>query len=46
MIKIGIVDIHTSHPDSFTSYLHQGKRARVTAICDDGLVKKRRDEFS
>ncbi len=27
-VKVGIVDIHTSHPDSFASYLHKGNRAR------------------
>lgn len=45
MIKVGIVDVHTSHPASFISYLHKGNRARVVAVCDDGLVKKRRDDF-
>ena len=45
MIKVGIVDVHTSHPATFTSYLHKGDRARVMAVCDDGLVKKRRDGF-
>lgn len=45
MIKIGIVDIHTSHPASFADYLHKGNRARVVAVADDGLIKKRLDDF-
>lgn len=45
MIKVGIVDIHTSHPNTFAEYLHKGSRARVAAIADDGLIKKRLDDF-
>ncbi|MDD4557306.1 MAG: hypothetical protein PHX89_00005, partial [bacterium] len=37
MIKIGIINIDTSHPITFAEYLKKGKRARYTAIYNDGF---------
>jgi len=37
MIKIGAVNIDTSHPLAFSDYLIQGDRARYTAVYNDGF---------
>ncbi|MDD3805843.1 MAG: Gfo/Idh/MocA family oxidoreductase [bacterium] len=37
MIRIGIINIDTSHPITFAEYLKKGKRARYTAIYNDGF---------
>ena len=37
MIKIGTVNIDTSHPHAFAAYLLQGNRARYTAIYNDAF---------
>jgi hypothetical protein len=37
MIRIGVVNIDTSHPLSFAKYLHQGQRARYAAIYNDSF---------
>ncbi len=37
MIRIGIINIDTSHPITFAEYLKQGKRARYTAVYNDGF---------
>jgi len=43
MIKIGIVDPDTSHPENFAPILHENGRARIVAIQSDYSVKNRRD---
>ena len=37
MIRIGCVNIDTSHPNSFGTYLQQGQRARYVAVYNDGF---------
>ena len=37
MIKIGVVNIDTSHPNTFAARMAQGDRARYTAIYNDGF---------
>lgn len=37
MIRIGIVNIDTSHPKAFSEYLGNGNRARYTAVYNDGF---------
>ena len=37
MYKIGVVNLDTSHPKAFSSYLNQGNRARYTAVYNDGF---------
>jgi len=37
MIKIGVVNIDTSHPRSFARILHKENRARYTGIYNDGF---------
>lgn len=37
MIRIGLVNIDTSHPLAFARYLHQGERARFVGIYNDGF---------
>ncbi len=37
MIRIGVVNIDTSHPKAFSEYLMKGDRARYTAIYNDGF---------
>lgn len=37
MIKIGVVNIDTSHPLAFSEYLRQGNRARYVAVYNDGF---------
>ncbi len=37
MIKIGLVNIDTSHPLAFARYLHKGDHARFTGIYNDGF---------
>ncbi|NOX96515.1 MAG: Gfo/Idh/MocA family oxidoreductase [Nitrospirae bacterium] len=39
MIRIGIVDPDTSHPDNFIPILHKSGRARVVAVQNDYAVK-------
>ncbi len=39
MIRIGIVDPDTSHPDSFIPILHKSGRARVVAVQNDYAVR-------
>lgn len=50
MIRIGVVNIDVSHPKAFATYLHQGERARFTAVYNDGFrrdaeVEAFRSEF-
>lgn len=37
MIKIGVVNIDTSHPLAFANYLKDGKRARYAAVYNDSF---------
>lgn len=37
MIRIGCVNIDTSHPDGFGKYLQQSQRARYVAVYNDGF---------
>ncbi|HUZ18722.1 MAG TPA: Gfo/Idh/MocA family oxidoreductase [Spirochaetia bacterium] len=37
MIRIGVVNIDTSHPKAFAEILHSGSRARCSAIFNDGF---------
>lgn len=37
MIKIGLVNLDTSHPKSFSAYLNSGNRARYAAVFNDGF---------
>lgn len=37
MIRIGAVNLDTSHPLAFSRYLAQGNRARYTAVYNDGF---------
>lgn len=37
MIRIGAVNIDTSHPKAFSAYLAQGDRARYAAVYNDGF---------
>ncbi|MBE6550853.1 MAG: hypothetical protein E7665_01830 [Ruminococcaceae bacterium] len=37
MIRIGVVNIDTSHPNTFAARMAQGDRARYTAIYNDGF---------
>lgn len=37
MIKIGLVNLDTSHPKSFSEYFGGGNRARYTAVFNDGF---------
>ncbi|HZO86839.1 MAG TPA: Gfo/Idh/MocA family oxidoreductase [Chthonomonadaceae bacterium] len=37
MIRIGVVNIDTSHPLAFSKYLEQGNRARYVAVYNDGF---------
>lgn len=37
MIKVGCINIDTSHPGSFGSYMQQGERMRYTALYNDGF---------
>ena len=37
MIKIGVVNIDTSHPQAFSQYFKKENRARYTAIFNDGF---------
>ncbi len=37
MIRIGVVNIDTSHPLAFAKYLAQGERARYVAVYNDGF---------
>lgn len=37
MIRIGVVNIDVSHPKAFAGYLHQGDRARISAVYNDGF---------
>lgn len=37
MIKVGVVNIDTSHPMSFAGYMNQSSHARYTAIYNDGF---------
>jgi hypothetical protein len=39
VIRIGLVNIDTSHPKAFAEYLLKGDRARYTAIYNDGFRK-------
>ncbi len=39
MIRIGLVDLDTSHPAFFTNLLHRSPDMRVTAIYDGGAVQ-------
>ena len=46
MIKIGVVNIDTSHPASFARILHKENRARYTGIYNDGFrMDKEVEEF-
>ena len=37
MVRIGVVNIDTSHPKAFSEYLSKGTRARYAAIYNDGF---------
>ncbi|NMA83870.1 MAG: Gfo/Idh/MocA family oxidoreductase [Epulopiscium sp.] len=37
MYKIGVVNLDTSHPKAFSTYLNQGNRARYAAVYNDGF---------
>lgn len=37
MIRIGVVNIDTSHPKTFAEHLHSGNRARYVALYNDGF---------
>lgn len=37
MVRIGVVNIDTSHPKAFTGILHAGDRARYVAVYNDGF---------
>ena len=37
MVRIGVVNIDTSHPKAFTGILHAGDRARYVAVYNDGV---------
>jgi predicted dehydrogenase len=37
MVRLGVVNIDTSHPKAFSEILHKGNRARYVAVYNDGF---------
>jgi hypothetical protein len=46
MIKIGIVDIDTTHPDSYAKALMGNDQMKITAVCNTGFRTQEEVNFT